>query len=252
MCIRRVLIHPDVLRMGTNLGTMLNLCEGHARKRFVLASTRFYSDEELIQISINPNRILPLYLEYGPNLYQEIESLEQLRFVCRMVSQDHASYISDDDYTQHKLDTEESAHTAKYERTLLHPRKTRVKRCSSAPIKTPSMSLPKHAMTRIEAGIAASGPIKTPSVSLPKHAMTRAKAGIAASGPINTPSVSLPKHVMPMVEDGITTSETASGTASKVVTVSNDTSKEYQRVRGSSGDSLLGNTSTSSIDEISS
>ena len=42
-----------------------------------------------------------------------------------MVAHDHASYISEADYTQHVSDTAESAHTDKYEAYLAEANKSR-------------------------------------------------------------------------------------------------------------------------------
>jgi hypothetical protein len=84
----------------------------------VLATSRFYSPEELFDTVVKTYRSHIVSIEYGPNLYERVEDEHQLRFVCKLVARDHASYIPEQDYIQHIQDTEESAHTDIYEKKL--------------------------------------------------------------------------------------------------------------------------------------
>jgi hypothetical protein len=94
------------------------ICYGQTRKRFVLACSRFFSPEEIFNKAVDLYQRGPVSLEYGPNLFQLIETELELQFVCKLVSGDHSSYISDEDYTQHLLCVEESQHTDAYEKEL--------------------------------------------------------------------------------------------------------------------------------------
>ena len=106
---------------------MLFLCKGSSRKRIILACSRFYSSTELFKIARESNRNTPLYLEYGPNLYQPIINDNELRFVCQLLEGDIASYMSPEDCEANRLCVLDSAHTSEYERLRKPPRvKSRV------------------------------------------------------------------------------------------------------------------------------
>jgi hypothetical protein len=95
---------------------MLYLCKGNARKRFQLECTRFYSSTELFQLARKINRSIPIYFEYGPNLYQPINNDTELRFVCLLLEGNIESYMSSDDIELHRLDMLDIAHTTEFER----------------------------------------------------------------------------------------------------------------------------------------
>ena len=130
---------------------MLNLCTGRTRKRMVLATSRFYSPEELFDFVVRSYNGSALTLEYGPNLYELIENEHELRFACKLLAHEHASYISDEDYEEHLRCIADSNHTDKYEKQLTDSAKCRrtrrlskpVDRCSSAPPQVNSVTEPK-------------------------------------------------------------------------------------------------------------
>ena len=96
------------------------ICHGPTHKRFILACSRIYSPEEIFDGVTALNHRGSISLEYGPNLFEWVENDTELQFVCKIVSGDHSSYISDEDHTQHIRDTEDSAHTDAYEKHLAH------------------------------------------------------------------------------------------------------------------------------------
>ena len=103
----------------------MNFSMGLNRSRLVLQTTRFYSPEELFDMVDNLTTCDSVSVEYGPNLFVVIENEQELRFACKMVSSDHASYIPEADYQQHVSDQAESAHTDKFEKYLVDARKAR-------------------------------------------------------------------------------------------------------------------------------
>ena len=104
---------------------MVHFCTGSKHSRLVLATTRFYSSEELFDLVKDRTHSEGVSVEYGPNLFVVIENEQELQLACRMVSADHASYISDADYQQHLSDQAESTHTDKFEKYLADARKAR-------------------------------------------------------------------------------------------------------------------------------
>jgi hypothetical protein len=127
---------------------MLNLCTGGTRKRMNLATSRFYSPEELFNFVMHSYSGSALTLEYGPNLYELIENEHELRFACKLLAHDHASYISDDDYEEHLRCIADSNHTDKYEKQQADSAKCRrthrlaktTDRCCSAPPRVNSVT----------------------------------------------------------------------------------------------------------------
>ena len=104
---------------------MFKFCTGLNRSRVVLATTHFYSPEELFDIMDPHTKYSSVSVEYGPNLFIAVENEQELVFACRMIAQDHASYISEEDYQQHVEDQAESAHTDKFEKSITDSRKSR-------------------------------------------------------------------------------------------------------------------------------
>lgn len=105
------------------------ICKGSSRKRVVLESSRFYSPEELFDSVIDAQQRGDISIEYGPNLFEWVETELELKFVCKLIAGDHASYISYEDHEQHARDMEDSAHTEAYEKNLARnrSRKTRAR-----------------------------------------------------------------------------------------------------------------------------
>jgi hypothetical protein len=102
------------------------ICKGQKNKRLVLACTRFYSAAELFRMSREPNKQTLLWLEYGPNLYQEIKNDTELKFACAMMEGDIESNQSEEDREQHKRDVRDAHETQEFEFSL-KSRRTRVK-----------------------------------------------------------------------------------------------------------------------------
>ncbi|KAJ1471163.1 hypothetical protein T484DRAFT_1753477 [Baffinella frigidus] len=84
---------------------------------------------ELFENVIDAQQRGAISFEYGPDLFEWVETEGELKFVCKLVSADHASYISDADQEQHIRDMEDSAHTELYEKTIARNRnrKTRAR-----------------------------------------------------------------------------------------------------------------------------
>ena len=104
---------------------MVNFCTGQTRTRLVLTLTRFYSPEELFDIVTPHKKTKRVCVEYGPNLFVDVENDHELKFTCKMVAYDHASYIPEADYLQHLSDQAESAETDLYETYLADAHKAR-------------------------------------------------------------------------------------------------------------------------------
>jgi hypothetical protein len=121
----QVTIYYPVTLTGFFISTMF-ICKGQKNKRVVLACTRFYSTDELFKIAREPNKQTPLWLEYGPNLYQEIKSDTELRFACALMEGDIDSNQTDEDREQHKRDVRDAADTVSLE-IAMKCRKPRVK-----------------------------------------------------------------------------------------------------------------------------
>jgi hypothetical protein len=207
---------------------MFNLCEGNKRSKIVLDLTRFYSEEELYAIATIPTRLLPVSIEFGPNLYQNIESVEQMRFVCSMWSKDHSSYISEDDYLQHKLDLDDMVHTAKVEKSLekstAHSHKVRTRRECAVKRKKPPTRAQRLAM-----------------------ATSKTRAATTTASTTTASDASDDSEVSEEVADD--TTGAACRSLSCVVSVSNEPNEDYQRVRGMSAATLSKSFSTSSLDD---
>ena len=104
---------------------MVNFCTGPTRTRLVLTLTRFYSPEELFDIVTPHKKTKRVCVEYGPNLFVDVENDHELKFACKMVACDHASYIPEADYQQHMSDQAESTETDLYETYLADAHKAR-------------------------------------------------------------------------------------------------------------------------------
>ena len=104
---------------------MVNFCVGRSRTRLVLTLTHFYSPEELFDIVTPHKNTKRVCVEYGPNLFADIENDHELKFACKMVAYDHASYIPEADYQQHLSDQAESTATDLYETYLADAHKAR-------------------------------------------------------------------------------------------------------------------------------
>jgi hypothetical protein len=97
---------------------MLNICIGPSRKRIQLDCSRFYTHTELFRITREQSRNSTTWFEYGPNLYQPINTDQELRFVCNIIEGDIDSFMSDEDREQNRRDLSETAHTHQYENSL--------------------------------------------------------------------------------------------------------------------------------------
>jgi hypothetical protein len=94
---------------------MLTLCTGHARKRIKLECTRFYSHHELFKRMRDLNKSIPIWFEYGPNLYQAINNDTELRFACQIIERDIESYMSVEDQEENRRMIIDQAHTKECE-----------------------------------------------------------------------------------------------------------------------------------------
>lgn len=63
------------------------------------------------------DKAVPIWLEYGPNLYQPINNDCELKFACHLIEGDIESTMSDADREQHQRDLADYAHTKEYEST---------------------------------------------------------------------------------------------------------------------------------------
>jgi hypothetical protein len=97
---------------------MLTICMGAARKRIELMSTRFYTHGELFRMTREQGRNTTIWFEYGPNLYQQVNSDAELRFVCHILEGDIDSFQSDSDREQNKRDVADALHTQSYEASV--------------------------------------------------------------------------------------------------------------------------------------
>ena len=131
---------------------MVNFCTGSNRKRLRLALTRFYSPEELFDIVAPLKTSKAVSVEYGPNLFVAVENEHELRFACKMVAHDHASYIPEADYHQHVSDAAESTHTDKFETYLADANKARRAARRHNKSKTRSYSVPPTDTTSVPQG----------------------------------------------------------------------------------------------------
>jgi hypothetical protein len=91
---------------------------GAARKRIELMSTRFYTHGELFRMTREQGRNTTIWFEYGPNLYQQVNSDAELRFVCHILEGDIDSFQSDNDREQNKRDVADALHTQSYEASV--------------------------------------------------------------------------------------------------------------------------------------
>jgi hypothetical protein len=90
---------------------MLTLCTGHTRKRIKLDCTRFYSHHELFKKIRDLHKSIPIWFEFGPNLYQSINTDSDLRFACQIVERDIESYMSSEDQEENRRMIIDQAHT---------------------------------------------------------------------------------------------------------------------------------------------
>ncbi|KAJ1478114.1 hypothetical protein T484DRAFT_1749755 [Baffinella frigidus] len=125
---------------------MFYLCKGNGRKRITLSCSRFYSHEELFRLVRTSNKSIPIWFEYGPNLYQHINNDCELRFACQMVQGDIESNLPIEDYEQHKLDLLDYAHTTECE-NFFRTRKSRAARTKLLPCKKRYSDIQNDAIT---------------------------------------------------------------------------------------------------------
>lgn len=104
---------------------MLNLCTGNSRTRIKIECTRFYSQYELFRTIRLLNKSTPVWLEYGPNLYQPINTDHELRFACQLVEGDIESYMSSEDQEEHRRTILDQVHTREYENMTTRARRPR-------------------------------------------------------------------------------------------------------------------------------
>jgi hypothetical protein len=97
---------------------MLTICIGPSRKRLQLQCTRFYTQAELFKMTREQSRNSSVWFEYGPNLYQPINSDSDLRFVCNVLEGDINSYMSCEDREQNKRDVADAVHTQSFEHSI--------------------------------------------------------------------------------------------------------------------------------------
>jgi hypothetical protein len=97
---------------------MLNICIGPSRKRIQLECTRFYTHGELFKITREKSRNSTIWFEYGPNLYQPINTDQELRFCCHMLEGDIDSCMSEEDREQNRRDLADTVHTNSFENSL--------------------------------------------------------------------------------------------------------------------------------------
>lgn len=97
---------------------MLSICIGASRKRLELNCSRFYTHGELFKMAREQGRNSPIYFEYGPNLYQPINSDTELRFVCHVLEGDIDSFQSEHDREQNRRDLSDAQHTHSYEASI--------------------------------------------------------------------------------------------------------------------------------------
>jgi hypothetical protein len=90
-------------------------CTGPRRTRMRIECTHFYTQYELFK---KFNKSLPVWLEYGPNLYQPVNNETELRFACQMVERDIDSFMSTEDRDEHRLMIADQAHTKEYENSI--------------------------------------------------------------------------------------------------------------------------------------
>ena len=91
------------------------LCKGYGRNRINLSCSRFYSTMELFHKMRRLDRSIPIWIEYGPNMYQPITNDTELRFACQMVEGDIESNMPSEDREQHQRDLADYSHTKDFD-----------------------------------------------------------------------------------------------------------------------------------------
>jgi hypothetical protein len=100
--------------------------------------SRFYSHYEMFNdIRNNLHKSVPIWLEYGPNLYQPINSDTELRFACQMVERDIESHMPIEDQEENRRMVLDQAHTKECEQALRKGKSSRKEKgCAAVAVKT--------------------------------------------------------------------------------------------------------------------